>query len=117
MSWESFDVVRFDLGPPFKVIRGEPNLKVLITCLLLVLEVCNVKPPYRKSWAGKSSDVVRFALSPSFKVKQGQPNLEGFITRLLLILEVCNVKPTCRILWAGNILMPDLTFGPSFKVK
>ena len=56
-------------------------------------------------------------LSPSFKVKQGQPNLKGFITCLLLILEVCNVKPTCRILWAGNILMPDLTFGPSFKVK
>ena len=58
-----------------------------------------------------------FTLSPSFKVKQGQSNLKGFITRLLLILEVCNVKPTCRILWAGNLLMSDLTFGPSFKVK
>ena len=65
----------------------------------------------------ESSDVVKFALSPSFKVKRGQPNLKGFITCLLLILEVCNVKPTCRILWAGNLLMSDLTFGPSFKVK
>ena len=27
-------------------------LKVLITHLLLVLEVCNVKPTYTKSWAG-----------------------------------------------------------------
>ena len=27
------------------------------------------------------------------------------------------MKPTCRILWAGNLLMSDLTFGPSFKVK
>ena len=27
------------------------------------------------------------------------------------------MKPTCRISWAGNILMSDLTFGPSFKVK
>ena len=32
------------LGPSFKVKRGQPNLKVLITCLLLVLEVSNVKP-------------------------------------------------------------------------
>ena len=55
--------------------------------------------------------------APPFKVKQGQPNLKGFITRLLLILEVCNVKPTCRILWAGNLLMSDVAFGPSFKVK
>ena len=27
------------------------------------------------------------------------------------------MKPNCRILWAGNLLMSDLTFGPSFKVK
>ena len=38
--------------PCFKVKRGYPNLKVLITCLLLVLQVCNVKLTYRKSWAG-----------------------------------------------------------------
>ena len=25
------------------------------------------------------------------------------------------MKPTCRISWAGNLLMLDLTFGPSFK--
>ena len=90
---------------------------MLITCILLVLEVCNVKPRYRKSWAGNLLMWSDFTLSPSFKVKRGQPNLKGFITRLLLILEVCNVKPTCRILWAGNLLMSDLTFGPSFKVK
>ena len=49
MGWESFDVVRFDLGPLHQVKRGYPNLKVLITCLLLILEACNVKPTYRKS--------------------------------------------------------------------
>ena len=27
------------------------------------------------------------------------------------------MKPTCRILWAVNLLMSDLTCGPSFKVK
>ena len=33
MGWESFYVVRFDLGPSFKVKQGYPNLKVLISCL------------------------------------------------------------------------------------
>ena len=45
------------------------------------------------------------------------PYLKVLITRLLLILEVCNKKPTYRISLAGNLLMPDLTFGPPFKVK
>ena len=39
-------------GPSFKVRQGQPSLKVLLTCVLLVLEVCYVKPTYRKSWAG-----------------------------------------------------------------
>ena len=40
------------LDPSFKVRREEPNLKVLVTCLLLVLEVREGKPTYRRSWAG-----------------------------------------------------------------
>ena len=48
MGWESFDVVRFDLGP---LLQGQTRiakrkLKVLIICLLLVLEVCNMKPNF-----------------------------------------------------------------------
>ena len=39
------------LSPLFKVKRGQPILKVLITRILLILEVCNMKPTYRKSWA------------------------------------------------------------------
>ena len=39
------------------------------------------------------------------------------ITHLLLILEVCNAKPTHTKSWAKNLLMLDLTFGPSVKVK
>ena len=49
MGCESSDVVRFDLGSLLQG-QGYQNLKVLITRLLLVLEVCNVKPTYRKSW-------------------------------------------------------------------
>ena len=33
------------LGPSCKVKQRQPNLKVLITRLLLVLEVCNINQP------------------------------------------------------------------------
>ena len=52
MGWESFGVVGFDLRP---LVQGQmriANLKVLITRLLLVLEVWDDKPTYRKLWAG-----------------------------------------------------------------
>ena len=71
MGWESFDVVGFDLGPSFDVNLGEPNLKVPVTCLVLVLEVCNVKPTYRKSWTGNLLMWSDLTLGPSFKVKRG----------------------------------------------
>ena len=58
------------LGISFKVKRGYPNLKVLINFLLLVLEVCNVKPMYRKSWA-RNRLMSDLTLGPSFKVKRG----------------------------------------------
>ena len=107
MSWESFNVVRFDLGPLLQGQTRIPNLKVLITSLLLVLEVCNVKPTNRKSWAGN--------LLVWSDLTLGSPLL---ITCLLLVLEVCNVKPTYRKSWAGNLLMcSDFSLGPSFKVK
>ena len=118
MGLESFDVFRLIFGSSFNVKWGWPNLKVLITHLLLVLEVCNVKSTYRKSWAGNLLMWLHLALDPSVKVKWGQPNLNVLITCLLLILEICSVRPTCIISWAGNLLMlSDLTFCPSFKVK
>ena len=52
MGKESIAVVGFDLGSSIEVKRGLPNLKVLITHLLLVLEVWNGKPKSRKSWTG-----------------------------------------------------------------
>ena len=55
----------------FKVKQGKPNLKVLITHLLLVLEVCNVKTTYRKSRAGNLLMWSDLTLDPSFKVKRG----------------------------------------------
>ena len=48
MGWESSGVVGFDLGP---LVQG-PNLKVLITHLLLVLEVWDGKVTYLLVWSG-----------------------------------------------------------------
>ena len=86
--------------------------------LLLVLEVCNVKPTHRKSWAGNLLMCSDLTLGSSFKVKQGKQNLKVLVSHLLLVLEACNVKPTYRKSLAGNLLMwSDLTLSPSFKVK
>ena len=67
MGWESFDVVRFDLGP---FLRGRTRIaksKVLINHFFLVLVVCNVKASYRKSCTRNL--LIRFELLPLF---QGQ---------------------------------------------
>ena len=46
--------------------QGYPNLEVLIAHLLLVLEVCNVKPTYRRSGAGNLLMFSDLTLGPSF---------------------------------------------------
>ena len=62
----------------------------------------------------ESFGVVRFDLGP---LLQGQTRIAKLISRLLLFLEVSSAKPTCLKSWVRNLLMLDLTFGPSFKVK
>ena len=52
MDWESSDVFRFNLGPLLQGQTRIAKLKVLITHLLLVIQVWDGKPTYRKSWAG-----------------------------------------------------------------
>ena len=91
---------------------------MLITRLLLVVQVWDGIPTYRKSWAGNLFMWLDLTLDCSFKVKQGYPNLKVLISHLLLVLVVCNVKLTYRKSWAGNLLTwSDLTLGPSFEVK
>ena len=70
-SWAGNHLAWSDLtlDPFFKVKRGQPNLKVLITRLLLVLDVWDGKPTYRKSWHWESSGVVGFDLG---RLLQGQ---------------------------------------------
>ena len=52
MGWKSSCVVIFDLGPLLQGQTRIAKLKMLITRLLLVLEVWDGKPTYRKLWAG-----------------------------------------------------------------
>ena len=69
MDWEASGVLGFDLGPPLQGQTRIPNLKVLITRLLLALEVWDGKPTYRKSWAVSLLVWSYLTLEPSFKVK------------------------------------------------
>ena len=69
MGWESVDVVRFDLGPLLEGQTTIAKFKVLISHLLLVLEVWDGKPTYRKSWAGNLLVWSDLTFDPSFKVK------------------------------------------------
>ena len=71
MGWESSDVVRFDRGPLFQGQMRVAKLKVLITHLLFVLEIWNVKPTYRKSLTRNLLMWLVLTLGPSFKVKRG----------------------------------------------
>ena len=64
MGWELFGVVGFDLGP---LIEGQTRIAKSTSAYklrFLVLEVCNVKPSYWKSWA---RNILTFG--ESFKVK------------------------------------------------
>ena len=52
MGWESFDVVRFDHGPLYLGQTRIAKPKSACNSLLLVVQVWDGKPTYRKSWAG-----------------------------------------------------------------
>ena len=68
MGWESFGVVGFHLRPLLPGQMKIAKLKVLITRVLLVLEVWDGKPTYRKSWAGILLVWSDLTWDPPFKV-------------------------------------------------
>ena len=69
MNWESFGVLRFNLGPLLQGQMRIAKLKVLITHLLLVIEIWDDKSTYRKSWAENLLVWSDLTLGPSSKVK------------------------------------------------
>ena len=95
MGWESLDVLRFDLGPLLQGQTRIGELKSANISLLLVLEVCNVKPTlsYRKSWAGNLLMCSDLTLDPSFKVKRW---FTGFGKLSFRWIQICISSPMCR---------------------
>ena len=116
MGCESFDVVRFDLGPLHQGQTGMAHLKSPNNSFIIGPRGLQCKPTYRKSWAANRLMWSDLILGPLRQTRIAK--LKVLITRLQLVLEGCNVKPAYRKLWAANLLMwSDLTLGPSFKVK
>ena len=98
MGWESSGVVRFDLGP---LLQGQTRITKVKSVynsliIILILEVWDGKPTYRKSWAGNLSVWSDLTLGLSFNIKRGQPNLKLLITLLLFVLEVWDGKLAYR---------------------
>ena len=83
MGCKSFDVVRLHLGP---------------SCLLLVLEVCNVKTTYRKSWAANlfwfqlSKQVILFILYQTMSTKHRMLNM----SHVKRVLETYKFEPVVQ---------------------
>ena len=71
MGRESFGVVGFDLGPLLQGQTRIGKLKTAYNSLIIVLQVWDGKPTYRKSWAGILLVWSDLTLDPSFKVKRG----------------------------------------------
>ena len=63
-----FGVVGFDF---WLLLQGLTRIAKPKSAHILVLEVCNLKPTYRKSWARNLLILSDSTLDPSFKVKRG----------------------------------------------
>ena len=71
MCCESFEVVSFDLRPLLQGQMGSLTFEVDFSRLLLVLEVWDVHPTYRKWCAASLLEWSVLTSDPSFKVKWG----------------------------------------------
>ena len=80
------------LAPSLKVKRGYPNLKVLITRLLLVLEVLDGKPTYTKSWTGNLLVWSDLTLGPPLQGQMRIAKLKSAYNSLIMNLEVLDGK-------------------------
>ena len=99
MGWESFGVVRFDLGPLLQGQTGTAKPKSAHTSLIIGPKSLRCETNLQEIMGWESFGVV------TFKVKRGYPNLKVLITRLSLVLEVWDVNPLYRKSWARNLLV------------
>ena len=112
------------LDPSFKVKWGQPNLKVLITRLLLVLEVWDGKPTYRKSLAVNVFVWLDLILDPFFKVERGycicSISLKYVLTYFLhlnnylvtfLHNTICRAQLFCPFLLSASEFLSNMLFN------
>ena len=81
MGWESFGVVRFDLGP---LLQGQTSIgkgSSAHNSLIIGARVLDVKPTYRKSWTGNLLMWSDLTFSSAFKKVKG--GLGGVAVRVL----------------------------------
>ena len=94
MCYESFGVVIFDLPPLLQGQMGSLTFDVDFSRLLLVLEVWDVHPTYRKSCAASLLEWLFLTSDPSFKVKWGHWPL-----KLVFSLIIASRGSGCSLNW------------------
>ena len=75
MGWESFDVVRFELGSLLQSHMKIVKLETAFNSLAIGLRILDVKPNYRPSWTGSLPMWLDFTLALFPQVKPGLSNL------------------------------------------
>ena len=75
---------------------------MLITCLLLVLEVCDGKATYRKSWAGNLLVWMDLTHGPFLQGQARIAKLKSAYNSLIIGPRGLGFKPTYRKSWAGK---------------
>ena len=85
-------VLDLTLDRSFKVKLGRVRIKVLISRLLLVLQVCNVPSAFRKPHAANLLVVSDFTLASPLQAQIGWVRIKVPVTHLSLVLEDCNMQ-------------------------
>ena len=84
MGWESFDVVRFDLGPLLQGQTRIPKLKSAYYSLIIGPRGLQCKTNLQEIMGLESFDVVRFDLGPLLQGQTRIPKLKSAYNLLLI---------------------------------
>ena len=76
---------KYPVSDMFLFVSSSPAFltKVSLSCLLLVLEVCNVQPTFRKSYAANLLVMSDLTLELSLEVKLGRVHIRRHIWRII----------------------------------
>ena len=110
--------------PSFKVKQVQRNLKVSITCLLLVLEVRDGKPSYRKSWDVNFLVWLEFFIGPRLQDRARILYLQYFFNYVLTYFlhlnnylvtflhnTICRAQLFCPFLLSASEFLSNMLFN------